>query len=67
MVELLRAWKRMRRIRRLRRQSRDLLTLLIIAFMCVACQGASMLCGLVFYALQQVGLLPPGTPTPMSP
>lgn len=59
-LELVSSWFA---IRRAQRRWRDTRTILILVLLCALCNIVTVACGLIGYALQQIGILPPVTPT----
>jgi hypothetical protein len=64
-MNVLNALSRWIAIRRAQRRWRDVRTILILVLICVLCNVVSLFCGLTGYTLQQLGLLPQITATPL--
>ena len=62
-MDLINALVHWRAIQRAKRRWRDIRIILILVLICALCNIATIACGLIGYVLQQIGILPPVTPT----
>ena len=57
-MDFLNAFHRWREIQRAKRRWRDIRTILILVLICALCNIATIVCGVMGYVLQQIGILP---------